>query len=179
MLIKWIATLIVAINANRRAGEIAAGVACGCLLGIIPSGNMLWVVLFILTFFIKINLAVELLFLALCKLLAPLLDGLLHSLGYFVLTQPFLQGLFTSLYNVPLVPYSQFNNTIVMGGLIGGIILWLPVFFLFHQLVILYRKKLRDKIAGSKIIKAFGKLPFVDGIAQAVKKLGGIYAGVS
>ena len=178
MVIKWVAALMVAINANNRAGEVAAGISFALLLALIPSGNLLWIVLFIVTFLLKINLAGELLFLALFKLLAPLTDGLLHRLGAWMLNQPFLQDPFTAAYNLPLLPLSRFNNTIVMGGLIAGLLLWIPVFFLFRQLVILYRRRLRDKIAGSKLVKALGRVPLVASIGNMVRKLGGPYLTV-
>ena len=173
MFVKWIASLIVAINANNRAGEIAAGVSCAVLLALIPAGNLLWFALFVVTFLLKINIAGELLFLALFKLLAPLADGLLHRLGALILNQPALAGGFTAAYNLPVLPLSRFNNTVVMGGLIAGLLLWIPVFLLFRWLVILYRRSLRDKIAGSRLVKALGRIPIVATIGSAVRKLGG------
>jgi uncharacterized protein (TIGR03546 family) len=173
MFVKWIATLVVAINANNRAGEVAAGVSFALLLALIPSGNLLWVCLFVITFFLKINLGAQLLFLALFKLLAPLTDGLLHRLGLLVLNQPLLADLFTRAYNLPLLPLSRFNNTVVMGGLIAGIALWAPVFLLFRQLVIAYRRRLRDKIAGSRLMKAIRRVPLIATISNAIRKIGG------
>jgi uncharacterized protein (TIGR03546 family) len=173
MLVKWIATLIVAINANNRAGEVAAGVSFALLLALVPSGNLLWFCLFVIPFFLKINLAGELLFLALFKLLAPLTDGLLHRLGLVVLGQPLLSDLFTAAYNLPLLPLSRFNNTVVMGGLVAGIALWVPVFLLFRWLVVLYRRGLRDRIAGSRLVKALRRVPLIATIGNAVRKIGG------
>ncbi len=37
MFVKWIATLIVAVNANNRAGEVAAGISFALLLALIPT----------------------------------------------------------------------------------------------------------------------------------------------
>jgi uncharacterized protein (TIGR03546 family) len=173
MFVKWIATLVVAINANNRAGEVAAGVSFALLIALIPSGNLLWFCLFLITFFLKINLGAELLFLALFKLLAPLADGLLHRLGLLVLNLPFLRELFSGAYNLPLLPLSRFNNTVVMGGLVAGIVLWVPVFLLFRQLVILYRRTLRDRIAGSRLVKALRRVPLIATIGNAARKLGG------
>jgi uncharacterized protein (TIGR03546 family) len=173
MFVKWIATLIVAINANNRAGEVAAGVSFALLLALIPTGNLLWFFLFVVTFLLKINLGGELLFLALFKLLVPLTDALLHRLGLFILSQPLLAGIFGTAYNLPVLPLSRFNNTIVMGGLIAGLVLWIPVFLLFRQLVILYRRTLRDKIAGSRLLKALRRVPLVAAIGNAVRKIGG------
>jgi uncharacterized protein (TIGR03546 family) len=178
MFVKWIASVIVAINANNRVGEIAAGVSFALLLALIPSGNLLWIVLFAITFFLKINMAMELLFLALLKLVAPLADGLLHQLGGALLSWPLLQGAFVKLYNLPLLPLTRFNNTVVMGGLAAGLILWLPVFFLFRSLIVLYRRKLRDKIMNSKIMKAFRRIPLVAAIGNMVRKVGGAYLSV-
>jgi uncharacterized protein (TIGR03546 family) len=173
MFVKWIASLIVAVNANNRAGEIAAGISFGLLLALIPSGNLLWVVLFILTFFLKIHLGAELLFLALFKLLAPLADGLLHRLGLLVLSQPFLTGVFTKAYNLPLLPLSRFNNTVVMGGLVAGIALWVPAFLLFRWLVILYKRQWRERIARSRLVRALNRVPLIATIGNAVRKIGG------
>ena len=173
MIVKWIATLVVAVNANNRAWEVAAGVSFALLLALVPTGNLLWFCLFVVTFFLKINLAAEFLFLALFKLLTPLADGLLHRLGLWVLSQPSLSDIFTGAYNLPLLPLSRFNNTVVMGGLIAGILLWVPVFLLFRRLVILYRSRLRDRIAGSRLVKALRRVPLVMKIGNAVRKIGG------
>jgi uncharacterized membrane protein len=75
--------------------------------------------------------------------------------------------------NLPLLPLSRFNNTVVMGGLIAGIALWVPVFLLFRYLVNLYRSGLRDGIAGSRQVKALRRVPLVMKIGNAVCKLGG------
>jgi uncharacterized protein (TIGR03546 family) len=95
-----------------------------------------------------------------------------------VLSWPFLQDPFTTAYNLPLLPLSLFNNTIVMGGLIAGLLFWVPVFFLFRQLVILYRRRLRDKIAGSRLVKALGRVPLVASVGNAVRRIGGVYLSV-
>ncbi len=175
MFIRGIARVLVAINSNQRAGEIASAIALGFLLALIPAGNLLWWLILILTLFLRINLAAELLALALFKLIVPLLDGLLHAVGYAILTAPPLQGLFTHLYNVPLVPFTRFNNSIVMGAFITGLILLVPLYFLFRWLVRLYRKKIRDKIANSKIVKTFQRFPIVSAITKGIQKVMGIY----
>ena len=173
MLVKFIARVVVALNANSRPGEIAFGAALGLLLALIPGGNLLWAALFLTTFFLKINLAAELLFLALFRLLAPLADGLLDRLGGIVLGLPWLQGPLTTLYNLPLLPYTRFNNTVVMGGLLAGLALLVPVFFLVRALVVLYRRKLRDRIAESRLGRAIRRVPLFAAVGRAVERLGG------
>ena len=69
------------LNANTRPGEIAAGAAFGLLLALLPGGNLLWFALFVLTFFLKLNMAMQFVVLGLLRLIAPLVDPALDSPG--------------------------------------------------------------------------------------------------
>jgi hypothetical protein len=48
-----------------------------------------------------------------------------------------------------------------------------PVFFLFRGLVILYRRRVREKIAGSRLVKALSRMPLIATIGSAVRRIGG------
>jgi len=65
------------------------------------------------------------------------------------------------MYNMPFVPFTKFNNTLVMGGLVGGAVLWLPFFFLFMALIPLYRNHVAAKIRNSKIVNRILKFPLL------------------
>jgi len=170
-MIGLIAKLIVALNSNSRPGEMASAIAFGFLLALIPGGNLLWTLLFLLAFFLKHNMGSFFLSLLLFRLITPLFDPLLDSLGGSILEASFLNGIFTSLYNLPLLSYTSFNNTIVMGAFTAGVIMWFPLFLIFKTLVKLYRKKLAPKIADSKLVKALKKVPLLSKITRAVSKI--------
>jgi uncharacterized protein (TIGR03546 family) len=170
MPIKLIAKLIAAVNSNSRPGEVAAGIAFGLLAALQPGWTIFRAVIILKAFFLKVNFAAVLLFLFLFSLLSPLADGLLDTLGASILTLPALQGFFTGLYNLPLVPYTRFNNTVVMGALAAGIVLWLPLYFLGRFLVNRYRNSLRDRIAEHPLVKGFLRLPVVSTIAKIAGK---------
>ncbi|MDR2478459.1 MAG: TIGR03546 family protein [Treponema sp.] len=167
-MIKAIAKLILALNGNVKKSQLAAGFAWGLLLALVPALNVFWLALFLLSFFFRHNHASKLLSMALLKLLSPVIAPWVDALGWEILHLEALQPLFTSLYNMPFVPFTRFNNTLVAGGLAGGIVLWLPVFLLFLALIPLYRKTLAPKIRNSKIIKAVAKLPFLSAIDKAM-----------
>lgn len=169
-MVSFFAKIIVALNSNSRPGELASGIAFGFWLALIPGGNLLWVVLFLLAFFLKHNVAVMAVSLGLFRLFIFLFDPILDSLGAAVLEYPALQDLFTSLYGVPLVSYTDFNNTLVMGGFLFGILLWVPIYVLFLSLVKIYRKRIAYKVAESKVIKFLQKIPLIAKLTAAVRK---------
>jgi len=169
-MISFIAKLLVALNNNSRPGELSSGIAFGFCLTLIPGGNLLWVLIFIIAFLLKHHLGAMLLTMLLLSPLSGVMDMMLHRTGEMILTAPILQNFFTKLYNLPVLPWFHFNNTVVMGAFIWSLILWLPLFFLFRLLVVIYRNKIASKIAESKFIKAISKIPLVSKLSSAYRK---------
>ena len=58
-----------------------------------------------------------------------LLDPVFHRIGASLLQAPSLRPLWTAMYNTPLVPYTNFNNTVVLGSFVGWLVLAVPIFF--------------------------------------------------
>jgi len=168
-MIKGIAKLILALNGNVSKTQIAAGFAWGILLGLVPAGNAFWIVLFLISFFFTHHHGGKIAALAIIKILYPIVAYPIDSVGWFVLHIDSLNKFFTQLYNMPFVPFTKFNNTLVMGGLVSGLILWLPIFFLFIALIPLYRNTLGPKIRNSKIVRAIVKFPLISAIDSAIK----------
>jgi uncharacterized protein (TIGR03546 family) len=169
-LLKAIVKLFLALNGNVKKSQIAAGMAWGVILGLIPAGNFYWIVLFIITFFFKHNHWSKIFSMLIVKLISPVFILWVDSFGWFVLNYEYLQPFFTTLYNMPLVPFTRFNNTLVMGGIAGGAILWLPSFIVFMIFITLYRNFIAPKFHNSKIMKAIGKIPLVKTIQNLASK---------
>lgn len=167
-MLKPIAKTLVALNSNVRKEQLASGFAWGLLLALVPAANLFWVVLFIISFIPKNNYATQLFAMAVFKLLLPLASSLIDQFGWFILTYPALQDVFTEMYNLPFMLLTRFNNTLVMGGLVLGLLLWLPGFLLMQMLIPLYRNKLAPKIKNSKLYKGFLKIPLVSKLIRAV-----------
>jgi uncharacterized protein (TIGR03546 family) len=160
-LLKFIGKFIVALNGNVKKTHIAAGIAWGVLLGLIPAGNFYWIVVFIVSFLFRNNFASKLLTMTVLKLLSPFIVLFVDNIGWQVLHLEYFQSLFATMYNMPFVPFTKFNNTLVMGGLAAGTALWLPVFIVFLPLISLYRKYIAVKIRNFKIIKTIAKSPLL------------------
>ena len=170
MLLKWIFDLFRVLNSNKNEGEIAAGFSFGIMLAIVPGGNLLWIGLFIIGFFTRLNLLTAFVTMGLGKLLTVFIDPLLDSAGFYILNIKALKGFFTMLYNLPLVPYTAFNNSIVMGGLVVSVILAVPLWIVSRKLIVLYRKNVRDRIKNSRFGKFIMKLPLAGKLSGLISK---------
>jgi uncharacterized protein (TIGR03546 family) len=132
----------------------------------------------VVAFLLKVHFPSALLALFLGSFVAPLLDPLLDIAGGWVLTRPFLRTLWASLYAIPFVPWTRFNNTVVMGGLLVGLLLSVPVYVLARRGIHLYRERWRERIAELPLVKAFLTAPLVVRVCKLLKKISGLAEGV-
>jgi uncharacterized protein (TIGR03546 family) len=153
LLIKFTAKIFSILNGEVSARQIAAGVALGVWIGLIPVGLLPTLLLF-LALVVNVNLAMLFVASAIVKLLAFLVDPVANHLGFALLVKTGgLKPFWTKLYNMPVVPYTKFNNTIVLGEFVLGLVLFIPVYFLARIGVEAYRARYREKIKNSKFMK--------------------------
>ena len=131
---------------------MAWGFALGAILGLVPNMFMK-LVIFIVIMMFRVNVSAAFLAWAVYEILSFALDPLFDSLGYYILNIDSLNSFYTYLYNLPVVPFTKFNNTVVMGSLIVGIILIIPNMIIAKKLLVYYRTHLREKVSQWKIVK--------------------------
>ncbi|NUO81204.1 TIGR03546 family protein [candidate division KSB1 bacterium] len=146
--------IIKAFRAGETPTQIAAGFGVGFLIGLMPFWTLQGVLLFLVLLFVNINMAAGSLAMLVAGFVAFLLDPLFHNLGYAVLTLPALQGTWEALYNLPVAPLSRFNNTVVMGSFLGGLVLFAPVYVGMKKLVVSYRSGLEERIKKWKVVQS-------------------------
>lgn len=117
-----------AFTAENSPRQLAWGFALGAVIGLVPKGNLLAIALMTILSAARVNLAAGLLGAFLFSWCGMLLDPLSHRIGESLLTWETLTPLWTSLYNLPLVPWTHFNNTVVLGSLTIGLILLYPAY---------------------------------------------------
>jgi uncharacterized protein (TIGR03546 family) len=136
--------------------QISLGFALGMIPGFTPltSPHNLLVLLVIL--FFRVNIGAAMLSWGVFKILAYALDPLFHRIGLFLLSEvAFLQGLWTSLYNAPLVPYTRFNNTVLLGSLIFSLLAFYPAYWGGKFMVLKYRETFMERFNRLKIVQVF------------------------
>lgn len=153
-LYKFISNIITVLHSEESPRQLAAGFTVGALVGLLPIKGLLPLVITLGSFLININLGFLAIGTLIFKFLTIVLDPVSNQLGLTLLTKvPSLEPLWIKLYNMPIVPYTRFNNTLVLGSLALGLILLIPNYFLGKFLVAQYRSHLKDKIEQFKIIK--------------------------
>lgn len=114
--------------ANESPRQIAAGMALGAVLGMVPKGNLIAVVLLTLLFALRMNRTAGLLTAAAFSLVSLALDPFTHRLGARLLSIVSMQPTYAWLYDLPLGPWIGFHNTVVIGSLVVGLYIAYPVY---------------------------------------------------
>ena len=138
-LLKQIFQLVKLLNSETGTNQIAWGVAFGFVLGMTPAFSLQTILVFLILLFFRVQIGAAFVAAFFFKFIAYLLDPAFHSVGSAVLSMESLKPLFTSLYNMPVVPWTRFYNTIVMGSGVFSLALTPVVFFMTLVLVKKYR----------------------------------------
>ncbi len=147
---------------NGNIDDVCLGFTLGMFLGLIPfSINSLFFVL--LMFVLKLDKFSSVLSAALFAIVSVFIDPFAHTIGLYVLTKvKFLMPVWTSFYNMPLVPFTGFNNTIVMGNTVIALVLMVPVYSMVKKLIPLYRasplKPWTEKVFENKHLNNLNKV---------------------
>jgi uncharacterized protein (TIGR03546 family) len=155
LILKYLAKIIKILRSAASPNQIAGGFILGMVFGLTPLWSLHNLVIFILVVILNVNISMVIFSFVICSGFAYIFDPQFHDLGYYLLVDvSALKGLWTSMYNIPIIALSKFNNTVVMGSLVCSILLMLPVFFLVKFGVIAYREKIDARIQKLKIVQA-------------------------
>lgn len=160
LLLKQIFAFFQLLNSETGTNQLAAGLACGLLLGFAPFISIQTLLVIFLVFFFRIQMGAAFLAAFFFKFVAFLIDPLADSLGRVVLETKALRPLFTEMYNMPFVPLTRFNDSIVMGSMMISLILLIPAFILFKILIYKYRVTVVARFKQTKFWKVFAATKF-------------------
>ncbi len=153
--LKLIQSLVGTLHSDGSPHQIAAGVALGAALGLTPLMSAHNAVVLALLVLLNVSFGAGMLGWALFAPLGFLLDPAFDRVGRaLLLDTPALTPLWTSWYNTPGVPYTNFNNTVVLGSVVGWLALFLPIFLAVRFAVIGYRATLGERVRRSRLYRA-------------------------
>ncbi len=160
LILKQLFAFIKLLNSDTGNISLAAGMTCGFILGMTPVLSLHSLVVFLILFFFRIQIGAALVTAFFFKFIAFLLDPVFDAVGSRVLEVESLQGVFTSLYNMPIIPFTRFNNSIVMGSAVVTFTLSPLVFIASQFFIVKYREIVVARFRTTRFWKAIEATKF-------------------
>lgn len=160
LLIKQLINLIKLLHSDTGQNQVAAGLSFGVFLGFAPFLSLQTLLVLAVVFVFRVQLGAAFLSAFFFKFVAYLIDPIADPIGRLLLENESLRPFWTSMYNVPLLPMTRFNNSIVMGSFLISIVLCPILFFVFRKLIVQYQSTVVTVVENSKFWKAFKATKF-------------------
>jgi uncharacterized protein (TIGR03546 family) len=154
-LLKIVQSLFKTLHSDGSPLQIALGFALGTALGLTPLVNPHNLVVLLLLMVFNVSFGAGLLGWLVFVPVGFALDPVFNRIGQkLLLDTPSLTPTWTAWFNTPGVPYTNFNNTIVLGSVVGWLVLFIPVMALTWWGVVVYRRTLGEKVRKSRFYQA-------------------------
>jgi len=154
LILKQIFGFLKLLNSDTGTNQLAAGIAAGFILGMGPALSLQTLLVFLTILLFRIQLGAALLSSFFFAFTAWVFDPFFHSIGMKILESKGLAGIFTTLYNLPLIPFTKFNNSIVMGSGVVAFVAAPFIYMLAKGLITKYRTLIVEKFKQTKFWKA-------------------------
>jgi uncharacterized protein (TIGR03546 family) len=153
-LLKLIQSIIKTLHSAGTPGQVAAGMALGSALGLTPLMNVHNLIILSLLVLLNLSFGGGMLGWMLFIPIGFLLDPVFHAIGLALLEAQSLRPLWTSWTNTPVLPFTNFNNTVVLGSFVSWVVLAVPIFFAARYGVAKYRATVGERVRQSRWYKA-------------------------
>ncbi|MCU0718324.1 MAG: hypothetical protein MUC83_01365 [Pirellula sp.] len=118
---------------HRSPGAIAGGLAFGTMLGLMPKDSLLALCILSLIAILPINQMIACLATVSLTFAESLTWGVTDWIGFHTLSLSAVSNLIGSIYQMPIAPWLRLENTVVMGALMLGLLLWGPCFLVTYR----------------------------------------------
>ncbi len=141
LIVRPIRIALKALICESTPGQLALGFALGVLIGLVPKDNLTAIVLGIILAASRANLGIGAATIVAFSFASPWIDPMSHQIGTYLLSHPFLLDTWATLYNTPVMPWTAFNNSVVLGSFVIGVALVYPLYRLSRPVFKLYSEK--------------------------------------
>ena len=113
---------------NESVENLAISLTIAFIFALIPFNYIFHPLLIIFMILLNGNLLIFLFVTPILKLITPISYEELHVIGNIILSSSSLESIFNQLSTVPILIFSNWNNTVTLGGYIISLILFLSKF---------------------------------------------------
>jgi len=142
------------LHSDASPAQVAGGACLGMVMGLTPLFSVHNLIVLCIVLIVRVNWGSFTLSWLLFSILSFPLDPLSHVVGLKLLKLDALFDFWTYLYNVPLMTWTRFNNSITLGSLFISLLLFVPFFLSIRWFVAGYRGNLKVKIEKLWLVKA-------------------------
>jgi len=116
---------------DRSPARIAGSIVLGMFIGLSSKMTLQWYFFMFLLFALSVHVPTGILSALIFRLCSQTMDAMAHRLGHFILVDaPGLRPIWSRFYHSPIIPFTSFNHTVVMGHLLIASLLALPLFLI-------------------------------------------------
>jgi uncharacterized protein (TIGR03546 family) len=146
ILVRLARNIVSVFTAAGSPRRIAFGVALGATIGLVPKGNLTAAFLAILLLTLHVNLTAGTAAAVLFSWVGTWTGPLAHRIGSAILAHPAVQPVGAYLFDLPFVPWTALNNTVVLGSLVLGLVLFYPLYWLSYVVLEKHRDRVAEKL---------------------------------
>ena len=133
--------------------QLALGVTFGMLIGLVPKDSLFPYALGVIALLSTGNLFCLAISAYAYSWLSPFLDPVSHRIGAWTLTFDPFEATWSALYQLPIVPWTRFDNTVVTGSLLLGLLLTVPVYAISFQCFEKFGSPIFSYVSNSRVAK--------------------------
>jgi uncharacterized protein (TIGR03546 family) len=154
-LLKLVQSLFKALNSEGTPAQVAAGIALGSILGLTPLLSLHNLVMVAVIFLFNVSVPGAIVGFLVFTPVGFALDPVFDAIGAYLLVDASALGIvWQAVYAVPVLPLTNFNNTVVLGSLVGWAVLAWPIYFAGRWGIRRYRETVYARIKEMKFYRA-------------------------
>jgi uncharacterized protein (TIGR03546 family) len=133
--------------------QLALGITFGMFVGLLPKDSLLAYAFGLLMLLSTANLLCGAISGFAFSWIGVVIDGPADAIGRWILTSSRFEATWTWLYQMPIVPWTRFNNTVVMGSLIISLLVAIPLYYVSRYFFERYGAAFKQRIASNHVMK--------------------------
>jgi len=153
LILKFIQSLVRALNSDGTPGQVAMGMAIGLAFGLTPLMSLHNLVVLAVAMLTTVSFPGVFVGWAIATPIGFLLDPLFDRIGMALLMNDALAPVFVWIINTPVIALARLNNSIVLGSLVFWLVALVPMFFVFRVLVARYRADIYAHVQKWRVVQ--------------------------
>lgn len=136
--------------------QLCMGAVLGMCLGLTPIFSLQWVMLWLMFFFVRFNLLSGLISFFIFSALHTTFYPVFNVIGNYLLSETkFLDQFWEFVLNMPIFPYTNFNNSTSLGSFICCMLLAYPLYWSMDRSIVFFNLRLSYRIHGSRLMRSW------------------------